>query len=237
MSAQDPSPWGGPPPRLPREPLFGRVPVVLLVLGGLIALYSAAILTAPAALSDRLLELTAVLTGPTAADPRPELVSVLSLGLHSFAHGGWGHLALNLAAFLVFGAGAMLGLGRGLAASAAFLVLFFGAAAMGALAEIAWRGDDQALVVGASSGVSGLIAAAAYVYRARGERLPAPWSADYLMGVAPWALLNVVVGITGGVAPGLGQIAWMAHLGGMAGGMVLYPLLILSLRQAQNSGS
>ncbi len=212
-----------------REPVFGALPAVVFWLCGAIALVSGlSMLVGPPA-RDLLQSATAVVSGPR-PDYRP-FGEAAPYVLHVFAHGSWAHLGLNLLALLAFGGGVARRFGYGFAGAVAFLGFFFLCAVGGAAAELAWQGLTRtdgrpAWMVGASTGVSGLIAGAVYVMRGGMYRsLPPVWSATYLAALAPWVVINVLIGVAGGFEPSLEPIAWAAHLGGLAAGALSFPLI------------
>lgn len=214
-----------PSPPLARPPVFNNVPGEVIALCAAIAAVSALILLAPRALSDTLFTATAVFAGPGAAETPQPLGKLAPYALHVFAHGSWAHLGLNLAALLAFGAA----VARRLQAPWRFFALFFAAAIAGALVEAAAFPERATTLVGASGGVFGLIGATAW-FMGSGFRA-APRGAGYAplaavaARLAPWAIINVVVGLAGGDFLGLGHIAWVAHLGGLAAGAALFPVL------------
>jgi len=202
------------------QPLFNDIPTEVLVLGGAITVVSVLILIAPAPISNWLFSTAAVLSGPGADKLEQPLGRIAPYALHVFAHAGWAHLGLNLAALAAFGTG----VARRLAQPALFLGLFFICAVAGAAAEALVFTDRPTTMVGASSGIFGLIGAAIYIMRARGGQLAPLFSRTFAVGLAPWVLINVAIGVFGGVAPGVGQIAWVSHLGGLFAGIALFPL-------------
>jgi len=202
-----------------RQPLFNDVPPEVLVLGAAITLISVLILIGPVSLSNALFSATAVLTGPGSEQVKQPLGRIAPYALHVFAHAGWAHLVLNLAALAAFGTG----VARRLASPALFLGLFFICAVAGAATEVLVFPDRRATLVGASTGIFGLIGAAIYLMRGRGGQLAPLFSRAFAAGLAPWVLINVVIGLVGGAALGVGQIAWVSHLGGLFAGVAVFP--------------
>jgi membrane associated rhomboid family serine protease len=215
-----------PPPRT-REPFFGDVPLSVVLLGGAIGFVSAAALLAPPAISNLIFWTCAVKVGPGPFGAEQPLGPWAPYGLHVFAHGGWAHLLLNLAGLAAFGAACA----RRLRAPLAFLGFFALCGVAGALTEAALPRDAPTTMLGASSGVFGLIAGATYVRASRGGRLAPLASRAMLMGLAPWVVINLVTAGAGGGAFG-GNIAWAAHLGGLAAGALTFPLFDRLARKA-----
>lgn len=195
-----------------REPLFNRFPTILIALGAAIAAVSLVQIFGPAPLSDWLIAAGAVFTGMNVDQP---LGPAAPYVLHVFLHGGIVHLLINLAALASFGPPAAEGFGRGPRAALGFLIFFFACAAGGALAQAVLMAGEQSYAVGASSALSGVLAAAGYA--------SGGWRGALRMA-APWALINVVLALTAAAIPV--PIAWAAHMGGLAAGLALYPPLL-----------
>ncbi len=212
-----------------RQPFFGSLPPVVVLLTCAIALVSGAALVIGPWANEALVSAVAVVSGPM--PPFRPLGEAAPLVLHVFAHGGWLHLILNLVALLAFGTAVARRFGHGLAGSVSFLAVFFIAGMAGALAELAYQQafgppGVSVLIVGASTGVSGLVAGAVYVLRGGYYReLPKTWSPRYWAPLTPWVIANVLIGLTGFMAPEGGGVAWMGHLGGLIAGAVCFPLI------------
>lgn len=216
-----------------REPFFGDLPRVVIALSGVITAVTAVELLGPIELRGAILATFAFIPG--AGPGEQPLGSALPYALHVLVHGGWAHLAMNILALIAFGAVVARRWRGGAMGAAAFLFLFFASAIAGAFAESLRPLVTAAPMVGASSGVSGVVGAAIYLYRAGPDGTPpALWSPRYLVGAAPWALINVALAFTGGVAPGFGNIAWAAHLGGLAAGAVLFPVIDRALQNSRS---
>lgn len=139
----------------------------------------------------------------------PYMVLASPLG-HAFLHGGWGHLAINMAFTLALATGVERRIG-----SARLLIFYFLSALGGALAVslVNLPSDEFVLVVGASGAISGLFAA---IIRMRpGSKLgPA----------AAFLIANLLLAATGATMGG-GGIAWDAHIGGFVIGWLIFPVL------------
>ncbi len=142
----------------------------------------------------------------------------LSLLTHQFLHGGLLHIALNMYFLYKLGDNVEDALGRG-----GYLLFYLIAGTAGGVAQTLMFPGDPTPVVGASGAISGVMAAYAVFYRkARLTwmlivfqfRLPAPW----------WVLIWFALNLLGYLAGNKG-IAWGAHLGGFAAGLVLALLL------------
>lgn len=188
-----------------REPLFNRFPPVLIWLGGAIALVSMLQLFGPPGMQHWLLRAGAIITGAGAGPhpPRP-LGLAAPYVLHVFLHGGLLHLFINLGALIAFGPPVAEALGRGFRGTAGFLIFFFICAACGAAGQVIAAHGQPGIAVGASSALSGVLAAAGYARSG--------WSGAVRIG-GPWLLINVVLAMTT-LALSI-PIAWAAHIGGL----------------------
>ncbi len=210
--------------QLPKEPVFGEIPLIILWLCGVIILISVLVLLAPTPLSNWILGVMAVQIGPEQL-PQP-FGPYPAYALHVFVHGGWLHLGMNILGLLAFGAP----IARWLESSfgprngnLAFLLIFFLTAMAGALTEgavVILGNAPGAVLVGASGGLMGLIGVLVRLNYGR-EYIPLPlFSRPVLMAALPWVGLNVLVAFFG--MPGISAaVAWPAHLGGLFAGMLL----------------
>lgn len=218
----------------PRSPMFNDMPVVVLAVFGAIASVSFLIMIAPEEMSFRMANFLGVDERARAAP----LARPWGYVLHAFVHGGLGHLAMNTMFGLILGRAVAKRLGGDRRAEMAFVAFFFACCLCGAVAQVWFDhavGRQVGALVGASTGVSGLLAAAMYVLRAGYQRpLPSTWSAPYLTALAPWLALNLVpLGLmyaAPGLFSGLGGVAWMAHVGGLVAGALMFPIFDLWAR-------
>jgi membrane associated rhomboid family serine protease len=161
---------------------------------------------------------------------------------YAFLHGNWTHVGLNVIWILAFGPPIARRIG-----SLRFLALFAFTAIAGALLHWAFNPMDFTPLIGASAGDSGLMAAATrFVFeagaplggagysRSMGEariNAPAPplgrllREPRVLIFLAIWFAANFVFG-AGAQFFGLseGPVAWIAHVGGFAAGLLAFPL-------------
>lgn len=160
----------------------------------------------------------------------PTLVSPLG---HSFLHGDWGHLGLNMIWLVAFGSPVAYRLGW------ARSLVFWAITALGAvfLHTIIYYGDPVPLI-GASGAVSGFLGGAAR-FGFRSNRLNpraglagplyGPIESLKLRGVAPfltiWMLMNFAFGSDFLGLAGGSSIAWEAHIGGLFTGFFAIALL------------
>ena len=142
-----------------------------------------------------------------------------------FLHADLAHLGINSLWLLAFGPMVARRL-RPLK----FLVFFFACGVAAGLLHLLIYWDSPIPVVGASGGISGLMAAGMRIlYGAiyggagpRGTTLAPVFSKPILVFSAIWVIGNIVTGVIGiGVSSDVTVIAWVAHLGGYFAGLVL----------------
>jgi membrane associated rhomboid family serine protease len=166
--------------------------------------------------------------------PGGHLAIFSSFVTHLFVHGDLTHLLVNSAWLLAFATAVARRTD-----TVRFLVFFMLAGAAGALFFTAVNGFKLTMLIGASGAISGLMGAAfRFIFgddehgvpRLLGaERAPLMSVADTLrdrrimLAVAGWVVLNVLVawGAAGTLSEATG-IAWEAHLGGFAAGLLTY---------------
>ncbi|MGD0720348.1 MAG: rhomboid family intramembrane serine protease [Roseiarcus sp.] len=162
---------------------------------------------------------------------------------YAFLHGSWSHVGLNAIWIVAFGPPVARRIGAW-----RFLALFVATAVAGALAHWAFSMMDFTPLIGASAADSGLMAAAArFVFEPGGPlggpggysraaarpdyEVPAP-PLRQLLGerrvvifLAIWLATNFLFG-AGAERFGLSDapVAWIAHVGGFAAGLLLFPL-------------
>lgn len=154
----------------------------------------------------------------------------LPLVTSMFLHGGWAHAGMNALGVLAFGAptARLLGLGYQAAqgrvsvvGGLAFILFFLFCGVLGSLGYGLVHQAGQAILIGASGGVAGLMGAASrMIDRPFGL---SPFRSRTVIGMAAaWIIVNLLMALTG-LAPGTGgiPIAWEAHLFGYAAGLIL----------------
>jgi membrane associated rhomboid family serine protease len=202
------------PARSARQPIFNIPPIT----GALLIVNSAVHglrLLLPDDADDRIIRLFAFIPARYTAGRWgwPALIDPIS---YQFLHASVTHLLVNMLALLAFGSGVERRLGgwRMLA-----LTILSGLAAAGA--HWAVYPASALPVVGASGAISGLFGGVL--------RMQARSAAGRRTGLWPllalWIIVTVIAGQTGMPGEPGAQIAWVAHLGGFACGLVLYGLL------------
>lgn len=129
-------------------------------------------------------------------------------------HGGVYHLVSNLYFLWLFGDNVEDRLGP-----ANFLVLFVTAGFLGGVLEVIFTGNPGIPVVGASGSIAGLMAAYMVLFpkiRLWVVWFFVRWRVPVFVYLGFWIVLQIV-----GMSFGVGQVAWMAHIGGFLAGLGL----------------
>lgn len=224
------------------EPMFNVPPVVVVVLGLLIAVHVVRQWLPPET-DDWLVGALGFI--PMRYDsvidqwPGGLASAIASPVTHVFVHGDIVHLGINGAMLLAFG---------GLVARrvGAIRMLSFTAvsAAAGALLFYVANPGESATMIGASGGISGLMAAGLRLMFSAVDNVPDRYAGDVLRGrpdfipLTPlptalmdnrlrtativWLAINLLAAFGVGTPPSAGSIAWEAHVGGYLGGLLLF---------------
>lgn len=224
-------------PREQNEP-FLRAPAVVIFLILTLVTIHVALTYLPAKAVDPVLE---HLVFVPARYARP-FGSIFPLDLllpfvgHMFLHASYGHLLANCLWLLVFGPVVARRYGTG-----PFLLFYLSAGIAGAATHLAFNWGDPLPLVGASGGIAGLMAAGIRMLRPTsvlGVADDAPLipilSPRVLLFSAVWLVGNLLIGLTGFIGQGSELIAWQAHIGGYAAGLLLSgPFEVLRHRRAR----
>lgn len=139
----------------------------------------------------------------------------LRLFTHMFLHGDWVHLLVNMICLYSFGRGLEMAIG-----APRFLLLYVLTGAVAALGHGFLTMDPTVPLVGASGAISGIIGAAVVA----APRMPVIF---FIFPMPLFVAVAVLVALH--VAAIVFQwepdIAWWAHLAGLAAGALLYPLV------------
>ena len=213
----------------PRQPIF-RAPSVVLALIGILAALHLARVSLPGDMADTIVAQYAFFPDhyghafleTHGAQPIWQgLVPFLSyMGLHA----SWTHLVINCLWLLAFGPIVARRFG-----SVLFVAFFLVCGVAGALAYLAFNWASPNPVIGASGAIAGLMAAGMRMLPGQapwahpGETPLAPmFSRQILVFSALWTAINLLTAFTGlGMGGESGLIAWQAHLGGFAAGLLL----------------
>jgi membrane associated rhomboid family serine protease len=212
--------------RRQREPFLSAPPVVLWLIGFLLAMHVLRVVL-PGSAPDDVVENYGFIPAryAAAAAQGVSLGQLIELGLsfitYMFLHGDFTHVGINSLWLLVFGPIVARKLGAlrfvlfflvcGIAAAVVHLIVYWGAAMA---------------VVGASGGVSGLMAGGMRIVYGRmlgdAKNLAPIFSKPIMAFSAVWVVVNIVSGVLRlGVTDDLTLIAWVAHLGGYFAGLIL----------------
>jgi membrane associated rhomboid family serine protease len=242
ISAPDPNPAQNSPVKPPSEPIL-NVPAVLSATVAALVLVHAVrtLLLTPDQDFNFVLEFAFIPAryGGASSEALPGGwgADIWTFVTHAFIHADIIHLGVNIAWLLPFGSAVARRFGP-----IRFLGLFAVAAAAGAGAHLFTHWDEPVALVGASGGISGLMAAAIrFVFQRGGPlhlwgrsdfeayRVPAASLVDSLRDarvlafLAVWFGLNLLSGMGTVQMPGVDQtIAWQAHIGGFAAGLFLF---------------
>ena len=149
---------------------------------------------------------------------------------NTFMHGGWFHLLANMWFLWIFGPAMEARLGR-----IGFLILYLGGGAAASFVHLVTHAASAEPVLGASGAIAAVIAAYAVTYpTARIISIvpiffiPLLLPIPALLFAAIWFGLQVVQGTTELAMPALaGDVAWWAHIGGFAFGIVFVTIVNL----------
>ena len=151
--------------------------------------------------------------------------ALVTLLTSTFLHAGWLHLLSNLLYLTVFGLPVEHRVG-----SARFSLLYLVSAVVGSLSYLVAQPTSQTPAVGASGAIAGVIAAHLVLYPGATLGSVAPVlflsvveSTPTLLLLLLWLATQVFSSVAS-LTTSTG-IAWWAHVGGFAAGLVLAPLL------------
>jgi membrane associated rhomboid family serine protease len=163
--------------------------------------------------------------GLVPADVHAGPAALITLLTGTFLHAGWLHLASNMLYLGVFGIPVERSIGP-----TRFTVLYFASALTGSLAYLVAQPLSATPAIGASGAIAGIIAAHLVLFPGAtlGSLAPVSFlqvveSTPILLLLLIWLatqVLSSVVSLTTSTG-----IAWWAHLGGFASGLLLAPLL------------
>lgn len=224
------------------EPILNLPPVVSLVAGVLIAIHGARLLL-PADSDDWLVGALGFVPlrydGPIALYPGGWWSAVLSPLTHFLLHGDVVHLIINTTMMVAFG---------GFLARRLDPARFLGFVAIctiaGAVLFLLLNPGNPATMVGASGGISGLLAAGLRLMFSAIDVAPAGTAGTLIREATPqiplqplrialarpqlrsaiaiWFVINMLAAFGLGTPSDIGAVAWEAHIGGFIAGLVLY---------------
>ena len=176
-------------------------------------------------------------SGLAAELPGGTVACFTSFLTHAFVHGDWAHLAINSMWLAAFGSAIARRTG-----TLRFLAFFAFCAIAGAVAFLAINIGLVAPMVGASGAISGMMGATMrFLFRGLEERgLAGLRENPHLVPLMPlgvalrdrrvltttgvWLAVNLLALLGLGGLGGGGEVAWEAHIGGFAAGLLAYGL-------------
>jgi membrane associated rhomboid family serine protease len=144
-----------------------------------------------------------------------------TLVTYMFLHGGWMHLFGNLLFLWIFGDNVEHAMGR-----VRFLLFYLACGVAGGVAHYLSNPGSTAPLVGASAAIAGVVAAYVLLFPHAKiwvlflMRIPLRLAARWVLGT--WIAFQIVNALS---ATPDDQIAWWAHVGGVAAGAVLVVFL------------
>ena len=158
-------------------------------------------------------------------DPEPSYITLLT---SMFLHGGWWHLILNMLFLWVFGNNIEDAMGH-----ARFIVFYLVCGVAAAAAQMIVNPASPIPMVGASGAVSGVLGGYLLLYPTvrvhilvlLGFYVTTISLPAYVM-LGYWVLLQVLGGIPALAGVEAGGVAFWAHIGGFAAGLILIKLFV-----------
>lgn len=164
----------------------------------------------------------------------PDGAVVWSFITYAGLHADWGHVIINVIWLAAFGAPVARRFG-----ATRFLAFAAIGAIAGAALHLAIYPQSIAPLVGASAGISALMAGAArFAFQEGGPMWGRTDLGAYRRPAAPltevirdrrvmtflgiWFVINLIFGLTSGAGTAGGAVAWDAHLGGFIAGLLLF---------------
>ncbi len=174
-----------------------------------------------------------------ASYPGGELAEIWTFITYAFLHGGMPHLVINVLWFACFGTALArrFGLFR-------LSLMFVAGSIGGAFLHLLVLPDDPGMLIGASAGISAVMAGTLrFAFVAHGPlaggwgdgdayRVRAPGLIQLFANrrastfILVWLAINLAIGLQELLfGAGGSSIAWQAHIGGFVTGLLLFPLL------------
>ncbi|MDE2447253.1 MAG: rhomboid family intramembrane serine protease [Alphaproteobacteria bacterium] len=221
------------------EPLINLPPVVLCVLGVLVAVHLGLQFVSP--VNQTWVQFAfAFIPARFGSLPFPQLPgsAYWSMITYGFLHADWVHLATNVVWLAIFSKPVATWLG-----SKRYLIILFASVVAGALTALAMHWGQNIAMIGASAGVSGIMAAAIPIMYGVAEKGPGMPDGVFLRfrPLRPvellqnrsalaftilWLVLTMITAtsqyVTGTAFLEERSIAWEAHLGGFITGFVAF---------------
>lgn len=156
----------------------------------------------------------------------------------AFLHGGWLHIISNMWALLLFGDNVEERMG-----GARFLVFYLLSAVASNIVHVLLNADSTVPAVGASGAIAGVMGAYLFLFpRSRIIVLlpvlfiPLFFEVPAIVYLGVWFYSQLFSGVLSLAEPAdVGGIAWWAHVGGFAAGVLLHRLFLLPKTQRPRS--
>lgn len=169
----------------------------------------------------------AVLFGQAQLPPTLETVPpFVTLLTSMFLHGGWLHIIGNMLYLWTFGNNVEDSMGHG-----RFIIFYVLCGIVAALAHAAQDVQSTVPMIGASGAISGVLGAYLLLYP-KARILVLVWLGVFvttlripaMVVLGFWILLQIVNVAIAAASDDPGGVAWMAHVGGFAAGLLLLPV-------------
>lgn len=210
------------PPRRPREPIFLAPPAPLYLAGVFAVIHALVYFVLPTGLAGEIFVRSALIPLKfTLDDAAVRAEAFANLVTHGFLHDGLMHLFVNALWLLAAGGGVSRQAG-----GRVMFTIFILCTIAGGICFTMLRWDSDAMAIGASGGISGLLAVAVRFH----------FGQFFAGGVAPLHIRPVLavsvmyVGINAAIAvwdmlfpESASGFAWEAHIGGYLAGLFLAP--------------
>jgi membrane associated rhomboid family serine protease len=197
-----------------RQPVFNIPPATQALIVANLAVHLLRLLLAPAS-DDALVSLLAFVPGRYTAPGGFGWAAMVDPVTYQFLHANLIHLGVNMLALLAFGSGVERRIG-----GRRMVVFYLVCGVASAAAHFAVYPHSLTPIIGASGAISGLFGGVLrFQFGAGAGGRRAFW-----LVVGMWIVVNFVLGQTGMPAMEEAAIAWVAHLGGFAAGLLLFNL-------------
>ena len=198
-----------------RQPIFNIPPATQALIVANVVVHLGRLLLAPAS-DDALVSLLAFVPGRY-TEPGTTIgwAALVDPVTYQFLHANLVHLGVNMLALLAFGSGVERRIG-----GRRMVIFYLACGVVSAAAHFVVYPTSLTPIIGASGAISGLFGGVLrFQFGGDAGRRRGLWPVVFL-----WVVVNVVLGQTG--MPGMEEaaIAWVAHLGGFAAGLLLFNL-------------
>ncbi len=210
-----------------RQPIL-NAPLLVILMSGLLVALHALVTFSPVQEQNQILENYAVIPGrfwAPAGSPyvySDHLSGLITLVSTALLHVDWTHVMINSLMLLAFGTPVARAFGRDVFGWGLWMLLFVGSVVAGSALYLALADANGPILIGASGGTSGLMAAA-FLLDPWGGKRPL-WAREFVTFTAVFALINVLLVFVAPYALGM-AVSWEAHLGGYVAGAILMAVL------------